>query len=279
MNDHSLNYKAYLIDLDGTVYHGSQPIPEAVQFVRYLRERDVPYLFLTNNSTRQPEEVASQLQQMGVPATADNVLTSAQVAAHYVANRFASPHVFVIGEDGLKHTLLQAGCHLIENWPNAAKDDCTDADTRYDCHAVIVGLDRQFSYDKLTLAVRAIRNGALFIGTNGDRLLPTDDGWLPGNGSLCAAVREATQVEPIYMGKPERAITDMALQLLGLPREQVIMVGDNLETDILAGVNAEIDTLFVLSGVSAADDIETLGIRPTHMVKNLQEWQARVSNC
>lgn len=259
-----MRYKGYLIDLDGTVYRGRRAIPEAVELLRHLKEKGIPYLFLTNNSTRLPEDVALELQAMGIPAEPTDVLTSAQVAARYVTMRFSRPRLYVVGEDGLVQTLIRAGCRLVDDRSTAGVD------------AVVVGLDRQFSYDKLARAVQAIREGAVFIGTNGDRLLPTDGGWLPGNGSLCAAIEAASGTAPLFMGKPEVRMTEAALSKLNLERRHFLLVGDNLATDIPAGINAGIDTLLVLTGVTSAHDVKASNIRPTYIVHDLREWLENV---
>src|SRR5690606_21023889 len=171
-------YRGYILDLDGTLYRGEQAIPGARYFVEQLRERGIPHLFLTNNSSRTPEQVAEKLRRLGFPAEAEQVFTSAQSAARFLSGDRDQPRVYAVGEEGLLAALQEAGCRLVQE-----KAD-----------AVVVGIDRRFSYEKLKRACLEIRAGARFVGTNDDRVIPTEEGMLPGNGSLCAAVAAASGV-------------------------------------------------------------------------------------
>ncbi|MEJ8545901.1 TIGR01457 family HAD-type hydrolase [Brevibacillus borstelensis] len=255
-------YRGYLLDLDGTVYRGKEVIPGAAEFIRHLRENNVPYLFLTNNSAATAGQVAERLQAMGIAASADEVYTSAMAAAHYLAEH-ASPGtpVYAIGEEGLRAELTRHGFVLTEEAP------------RY----VIVGIDRAFTYEKLTVAARAIRAGATLIATNRDAALPSENGLSPGNGSLVAAVSVASGQEPVVIGKPEPIIVRLALEKLGTVAEETLLVGDNLFTDIDAGARSGIDTLHVLTGFSSAEDALNHPNRPTHTAADLSEWLRRIS--
>jgi 4-nitrophenyl phosphatase len=253
-------YKGFLLDLDGTVYRGGEAIPEAVSFVRELKKAGIPFLYLTNNSSASPEHVAARLRAMGVQAEAEEVYTSAMATAAYLAQREpAGADVYVIGEEGLKRALELAGFRLVEENP------------RY----VAVGIDRQFTYEKLKAAARAIRGGALFLATNQDAALPTEEGLLPGNGSLVAAVSVASGVSPIVIGKPEKIIVDLALQRLGTAAAETLIVGDNLFTDIEAGANSGLDSLLVLTGFSTAEDAARHPYKPTYIAADLLSWWRR----
>ncbi|KKX54483.1 TIGR01457 family HAD-type hydrolase [Brevibacillus borstelensis] len=256
-------YRGYLLDLDGTIYRGKEVIPGAAEFILHLRKAKVPYLFLTNNSAATSEHVASRLQAMGIAAAADDVYTSAMATAHFLAEH-ASPGtpVCVIGEEGLRTELTRQGFVLTEEKP----------------HYVIVGIDRAFTYEKLTVAARAIRDGATFIATNRDAALPSEIGLFPGNGSLVAAVSVASGKEPIVIGKPEPIIVRLALEKLGTAAEETLIVGDNLFTDIDAGAGSGIDTLHVLTGFSSAEDAQNHPNRPTHSAADLSEWLRRISS-
>jgi 4-nitrophenyl phosphatase len=249
-------YRGYLLDLDGTLYQGEQAIKGAQIFVGRLREQGIPHLYLTNNSSRTPEQVAAKLRRLGFPAEAEQVFTSAQSAARHLTGNGDRPRVYVIGEEGLRSALQDAGCRLVQE-----KAD-----------AVVVGIDRQFSYEKLKRACLAIRAGARFIGTNGDRVIPSEEGLLPGNGSLCAAITAATGVNPVFTGKPEPLIFQYALEILGTSPEETLVVGDNLETDIRGGRDAGMATLLVFTGVTAPEDYQSSAIRATHAVEDLRDW-------
>lgn len=252
-----LKYKGYLIDLDGTMYKGKEPIKEAPQFIDYLKKNQLPYLFLTNNSTSSPAEVAVKLKaQFNIPAEASEVYTSSLATAEYV-RQLEGDRVFVVGEKGLIEALQGAGCEIVEE----------------DIDHVVVGLDTELTYAKCETASLAIQKGASFIATNKDTNLPNEKGLVPGAGSIVALIEKSTRVKPTFIGKPESFIMESALEKLGLDREEVLMVGDNYETDILAGLDNGIDTLLVLTGFTSRDDLKNYTKQPTHVIDTLDDWR------
>lgn len=253
------HYKGYLIDLDGTMYRGTEVIKEAAEFVQRLISFNIPYLYVTNNSTKTPEQVADKLNQFQIPAKPEEVFTSAMASANYIKEQNSKANVYMIGETGLHTALNEKGLTIITE-----QSDSVDY--------VVVGLDQQISYEKLTLACLAIRNGASYIITNGDTALPTERGMLPGNGAIASVISVSTQQKPVVIGKPESIIVEQAIKILGVPKEETIMVGDNYHTDIMAGVNANIDTLLVHTGVTTQKDLLNYDILPTYTVNNLNEW-------
>ncbi|WP_044640998.1 TIGR01457 family HAD-type hydrolase [Risungbinella massiliensis] len=252
-----MRYQAYFIDLDGTLYHGTKAIPEAIDFMKELEQKGIPYLYVTNNSTKTPQQVAEHLHQLGFPADANKVYTSAMATAAYLQEEMSSPDVFVIGEYGLEQAVQEVGCRIVQE----------------EAEAVVVGLDRDFHYDKLSIAVKAIRAGAKYIGTNADRVLPTEAGIFPGSGSINKAVEWSTGVEPLFIGKPEPIILRYAAKRLEVDLAEVLMIGDNMDTDILAGVKSGMETLLVLTGVTDQATLERYQIQPTYVVKSLSEWK------
>ncbi|RLL46500.1 TIGR01457 family HAD-type hydrolase [Oceanobacillus piezotolerans] len=251
------SYKGYLIDLDGTMYLGARPIDAAADFVQTLVDQEIPYLFVTNNSSKKAEDVAEHLNEMGIMANPNQVITTSIATANYIKKQNENARIFVIGEEGIHHALGAEGLTLV---------DGEDADY------VVMGIDRQISYEKLTKACLNVRNGAAFISTNGDVAIPTERGLLPGNGSLTSVVTVSTGVAPIFIGKPEAIIMEEALAVLGLSKQEVLMVGDNYYTDIKAGMNAGLDTLMVLTGVTPFEEMEMLEEKPTHFVHSLKDW-------
>lgn len=249
-------YSNYLIDLDGTMYRGTEKIDEAVEFVQKLKDQGRPYVFLTNNSTTHPRDVAKNLVNMGVPAEERDVFTSSMAVSTYIKELDPKARVFPIGEVGLIHALESVGLTI------------TDEDIDY----VVMGLDRDITYEKLTVAALAIRNGAKFIATNGDVALPTERGFLPGAGSLISVLSVTTGVDPIFVGKPESIIVDQALEVLGSAKEDTLMIGDNYNTDILAGINAGIDSLLVFTGVTKEEDLKEVSTQPTYTIDSLKNW-------
>ncbi|WP_334328974.1 TIGR01457 family HAD-type hydrolase [Companilactobacillus sp. HBUAS59699] len=254
-------YQTYLIDLDGTMYRGKDKIPEAKIFIDNLNANNLNYYFLTNNTTKTPQQVADNLMNNHqITATAEQVITPSLATADYVKKMFddgAENHsAYVIGEYGLKSAIFGTGIHLNE----------TDPDV------VIVGLDYDVTYHKFELATLAIKRGAFFIGTNADTNLPNERGLVPGAGSVISLVETSTQQKAKYIGKPERDIVDFAVSAKGFDPETAIMVGDNYNTDIKCGLSAGLDTLMVYTGVSTHEDIAAQAKKPTYQVESLDLW-------
>ncbi|WP_209125758.1 TIGR01457 family HAD-type hydrolase [Alkalihalobacillus sp. BA299] len=250
------NYKGFLIDLDGTVYRGKERIAEAVAWINKINQSGLPYLFVTNNSSKTPAQVSETLNQMGVKATSDHVFTTSLATANYIAEIKPAANVFMIGEIGLEEALKSKGLQITEE----------DADV------VVMGIDRQVTYEKFAKACLFVRNGAIFISTNGDKAIPTERGLMPGNGSLTSVVAVSTGVTPTFIGKPESIIIDQALQQLGTKKEETLMIGDNYDTDIMAGIKAGIDTLIVHTGVTSKEDLKQVEHQPTYSLSSLAEY-------
>lgn len=253
------NYQGYMIDLDGTMYRGKEKIPAAKRFIERLQAANIPFLFVTNNSTQEPEKVVQNLaDNFDIHVSLENVFTSALATADYLADLDINKRsVYAIGEIGLKKALLARGFVFDEEAPNY----------------VVVGLDYDATYHKFELATLAIKKGARFIGTNADTNLPNERGLVPGAGSLIALVERATQQKATYIGKPETIIMEKALAQMGLQKDQVIMVGDNYMTDITAGINFEMDTLLVYTGVSTKDQVQQKPLKPTYEIDSLDDWK------
>ncbi|MCL1948940.1 MAG: TIGR01457 family HAD-type hydrolase [Turicibacter sp.] len=251
-------YKAYLIDLDGTAYHGTKVVKETLEFVGKLHQNNIPYLFLTNNSTKTPEMVAHHLEGFGYPVKPEQVYTSAMATAEYIHDEAPTAAVYAIGETGLLEALKAKGLTLLEKGAGA--------------DYVAIGLDREITYDKLGEACFGVRKGAKLIVTNGDKALPTENGLMPGNGSLAAVVSVSTGVEPVIIGKPHAPIMEKALELLGFPASEVAVIGDNYHTDILGGLNQGVPSIFIEGGVSTREEVEFQFHPPTHILKDLSEW-------
>ncbi|MBO0992054.1 TIGR01457 family HAD-type hydrolase [Bacillus sp. SD088] len=251
------NYQGYLIDLDGTMYRGVEKIEEALQFVEKLKEQGIPYLFVTNNSSKRPEQVAQVLKNFGLETRTDQVFTTSMATANFLHEKQPGASVYAIGGEGLQSALSEKGFELV--------DEKADA--------VVIGLDREITYEKLAKACLAVRNGATFISTNGDIALPTERGFLPGNGALTSVISVSTQTEPIFIGKPHAIIVEQALAQIGTSKESTLMVGDNYDTDILAGIQAGLDTLLVHTGVTTREMLIEKMVQPTYVVDSLADWK------
>lgn len=252
-----MTYKGYLIDLDGTIYKGKDRIPAGEAFVHELQRRNLPYLFVTNNTTRTPETVQAMLaEQFNVETPIETIYTATLATVDYLNDKNLGKKVYVIGDVGLKQAIAEAG--YIEDTDNP--------------DYVVVGLDWEVDYEKLSIATLAIQKGAHFVGTNPDLNIPTERGLMPGAGSIITLIEVATRVKPVYIGKPNAIIMEKAVEHLGLPREEVIMVGDNYLTDIRAGIDNDIPTLLVTTGFTKPEEVPDLPIQPDYVLSSLAEW-------
>jgi 4-nitrophenyl phosphatase len=253
--------RGFLVDLDGVVYHGDRVIPSAPGFFRYLRQRQIPFLMTTNNSTLGPPEYVTKLARMDIEIAEDEVLGSADATASYLQQQApGGGRVYVIGESGLKEAVESAGFELAET----------------DVQFVVVGLDRELTYQKLTTAVRLVRGGAAFVGPNPDTTLPTDDGIIPGAGSFQAAITAASGVRPLIIGKPEPTMLQIGCQRLGTSPADTAIIGDRLDTDIVGGYRAGVRTLLVLTGVSTEAEAREAEVKPDAIFADLPALQAAI---
>ncbi|SUN62955.1 haloacid dehalogenase-like hydrolase [Streptococcus dysgalactiae subsp. equisimilis] len=251
-------YKGYLIDLDGTIYQGKNRIPAGERFIKRLQEKGLPYLLVTNNTTRTPEMVQDMLsKQFNVETGIETIYTATMATVDYMNDMNRGKTAYVIGETGLKSAIAAAG--YVEELENPAY--------------VVVGLDSQVTYDMLATATLAIQKGALFIGTNPDLNIPTERGLMPGAGALNALLEAATRVKPIFIGKPNAIIMNKSLEVLGIQRSEAVMVGDNYLTDIMAGIQNDIATILVTTGFTRPEEVPTLPIQPDHVLSSLDEWR------
>lgn len=250
-------YQGYLIDLDGTIYLGNQVIPSGKRFIERLQAAAIPFLFVTNNSTKTPETVSNRLKnEFAIEVPASSIYTASLATIDFMKNQGKGRQVYVIGESGLVDLILASGFE----WNETAPD------------YVVVGLDTAITYEKLAIAALAIRNGAQFIGTNPDKSIPTERGLLPGAGSFISLLETATQTKAIMIGKPNAIIMNAALKRMGLKQDEVLMIGDNYETDIQSGIQNGIDSLLVLSGFTPEAAVATLPVPATYTLHSLDEW-------
>ncbi|QZT26409.1 TIGR01457 family HAD-type hydrolase [Streptococcus dysgalactiae] len=251
-------YKGYLIDLDGTIYQGKNRIPAGERFIKRLQEKGLPYLLVTNNTTRTREMVQDMLsKQFNVETGIETIYTATMATVDYMNDMNRGKTAYVIGETGLKSAIAAAG--YVEELENPAY--------------VVVGLDSQVTYDMLATATLAIQKGALFIGTNPDLNIPTERGLMPGAGALNALLEAATRVNPVFIGKPNAIIMNKSLEVLGVKRSEAVMVGDNYLTDIMAGIQNDIATILVTTGFTRPEEVPTLPVQPDHVLSSLDEWE------
>lgn len=254
------DYRLFLIDLDGTIYRGKETVASGVRFVHRLDQAQKNYLFLTNNTTRTPQMVVDKLRGHGVITDSKHIYTPSMATVSYILSHRktrAKIGVYIIGEIGLWSELLNHPAFEIrEHHPDY----------------VIVGMDTDLTYHKVRVATKAIREGAVFIGTNADMNLPLGNELIPGNGSQCAMIEAASGQKPIYIGKPAAIIVNMALKKLGFTKQESVLVGDNYDTDIKAGFNSHVDQILTLTGVTRRTELA--GKKPpTIVVNNLDEYR------
>jgi NagD protein len=246
----------YLIDMDGVLYRGSQLIPGADSFISELRNRDIPFRFLTNNSQRTRRDVATRLVRMGVPAEEEHVYTCAMATARFLADQKPGGTAFVIGEGGLLTALHQNGFAVVDHDPDY----------------VVVGEGRTFNLELVEAATRMIVGGAKLIATNLDPNCPTDKGLRPGCGAFVALLETATGVKAFSVGKPSPVMMRAARKELGLTTDETTMIGDTMETDILGGVQLGFRTVLVLTGGTKREDLKHYAYQPDLVVSSLAEF-------
>jgi NagD protein len=245
----------YLIDMDGVIYRGSEAIPGAAEFISYLQQEDIPYLFLTNNSTYTPLDVAVKLRKFGIDTTVEHVYTSALATAEFVHHQKPNGTAFVIAEGGLLSALNAVDYAISGEAPDY----------------VIVGEGRVLNFELVERAHRAIAAGAKLIATNADTWCPTDSGPRPGCGAIAALLESATGKKAYYVGKPNPFMMRAARKRIGLATDEVIMVGDTMETDIRGATDLGFKSILVLTGSTTREELLGHPFSPTIVVESIAE--------
>lgn len=247
--------RVWLIDMDGVLVREGIPIPGAAEFVERLVDEGRPFLILTNNSMFTQRDLAARLGHAGIKVTEERIWTSALATAQFLGDQMPAASAFVIGEAGLTTALHEMGFILTGTAPEF----------------VVLGETRTYSFESITEAIRHIEGGARFIATNPDVTGPSAGGPIPATGSVAALITRATGVEPYFVGKPNPMMFRSALNRIGAHSEETAMVGDRMDTDIVAGIEAGLTTFLVLSGSTAAEDIERFPFRPSRVVDSIAD--------
>ncbi|KAI8372999.1 HAD-like domain-containing protein [Radiomyces spectabilis] len=240
--------KGYIIDMDGVIYHGNNLLPGAKEFVEFLNKNNKKYLFLTNNSAPTPRELQSKLERLGIDVTADHFFTSGQATAYFLKSQMPEGGtVYVIGEPGLAYALYDMGFFMNDHNPDY----------------VVLGESASYNFEKLTKAVQLVQSGAKLIATNLDvETLDSAGRKIPATGAFSAVVELVTKTKAFFCGKPSALIMRYAQRVLGLSRLETCIIGDRMDTDIVAGISSEIDPVLVLSGVTEMPDLAQFAYRP-----------------
>jgi len=241
------------MDMDGVLVREEHAVPGADRFLAQLRDRGTPFLLLTNNSIYTQRDLAARLAASGLDVPEDAIWTSALATARFLEDQRPGGSAFVIGEAGLTTALHHAGYTL------------TDRDPDY----VVLGETRTYSFERITRAIRLIASGARFIATNPDTTGPTPDGPLPATGSVAALISRATGVEPYYVGKPNPLMMRSALNALDAHSETTAMIGDRMDTDIVSGLEAGLETILVLTGLTSREEAEAYPYRASRIVDSV----------
>jgi NagD protein len=247
--------ESWLMDMDGVLVHEANALPGADRFLARLRELDLPFLLLTNNSIYTRRDLAARLRATGLEVPEESIWTSASATARFLETQRPNGTAFVVGESGLSTSLYQSGYTL------------TDREPDY----VVLGETRTYSFERITQAIRLIAGGARFIATNPDPTGPSPGGPLPATGSVAALVTRATGVDPYFVGKPNPLMMRSALNALSAHSETTAMVGDRMDTDVVAGLEAGMETILVLSGVTTAAEAERFPYRPSRIVDSVAD--------
>jgi NagD protein len=247
--------RSWLMDMDGVLVHEEVAIPGAEQFLERLRERKLPFLVLTNNSIYTRRDLSARLRRSGLEVPEEAIWTSALAAARFLEDQRPGGSAFVIGEAGLTTALHAAGYTL------------TDSEPDY----VVLGETRTYSFERIIQAIRLIDAGARFIATNPDPTGPSPDGALPATGSVAALISRATGRDPYYVGKPNPLMMRSALNNLDAHSETSAMIGDRMDTDVVSGMEAGMETILVLTGVTTPGDAERHPFRPSRIVESVAD--------
>ena len=241
--------------MDGVIYHGNRIIPHVKEFVEWLENNGKNYLFLTNSSERSPRELAQKLGRMGLCVGEEHFYTSALATASFLKGQCPGGSVYVIGEPGLSYALYEAGFSM------------NDINPDY----VVFGETRSLNYEKIERAVKLVMNGAKLIGTNSDLTAPSEQGIIPACRALVSPIEMTTGKSAYFVGKPNPLMMRHALKRLNCHRIEAALIGDRMDTDIIAGIESELDTVLVLSGVTTREDIDKFPYRPKYILRDVGE--------
>lgn len=264
MNQGIRDKKGFICDMDGVIYHGNRLLPGVTDFLSWLKNENKQFMFLTNSSERSPRELQEKLHRLGLDVDESHFYTSALATASFLASQCPNGSAYVIGETGLTNAMYDAGFSM------------NDVNPDY----VVVGETRNYNIEKIERAVHLVFNGAKLIGTNPDLTGPAEHGIVPATRALIAPIELTTGKQAYFIGKPNPLIMRHALKKLGCKPEETAIVGDRMDTDIIAGVESEIDTVLVLSGVTSRENIDNFPYGPKYILNGVGEivWSGDRNN-
>jgi NagD protein len=249
------NKKAFISDMDGVIYHGNKLLPGVPEFVDWLKKENKKFLFLTNSSERTAKELQEKMLRLGIDLDESVFYTSALATANFLAMQKPGGSAYIIGEAGLINAMYNAGYSM----------------NNFNPDYVVVGDTRSYSFEKLELAVNLVLKGAKLIGTNPDVTGPVENGIIPATKALIAPIELSTGRHAYYVGKPNPLMMRIALKRIGCSNDETIIIGDRMDTDILAGIESEIDTLLVLTGISTRKTVDKFPYMPTYILDGVAD--------
>lgn len=252
--------KGFIIDMDGVIYHGNRLLPGVKEFVKWLYDEQKQFLFLTNSSRYTPLELQKKLAWMGLEVDQSHFYTSAQATAKFIANQMPEATAYAVGEHGLLNALYDAGVTVNEIDPDY----------------VVIGEAQSYNFENIVKAVRFVNGGAKLIGTNSDLTGPTEDGIVPACRCLTAPIELATGKTAYFVGKPNPLMMRTGLKMLGTHSAETAIIGDRMDTDIIAGIESGLDTVMVLSGVSTRETIQSFPYRPRLILSGVGDIPGKV---
>lgn len=247
--------KGFICDMDGVIYHGNKLLPGVAEFLEWLKENDKSFLFLTNSGQHTPRELQNKLKRMGLEVDESHFYTSALATAKFLDSQSPGCSAYVMGEHGILNALYEVGITIDDVAPDY----------------VVVGEARGYNVDMITKAIRLVNNGAKLIGTNYDLTGPTETGIVPACRALLAPIELATGKQAYYVGKPNPLMMRTGLRMLGVHSEDAAIIGDRMDTDIVAGIESGLDTVLVLSGVTSREDLKNFPYRPRLILNGVGE--------
>ncbi len=250
--------KLFLLDMDGTIYMENEIYEGTLDFLEWIRRSGGRYVFVTNNSSRSVEAYLDKVHAMGIPADAENFFTSTQATILYLLERYPGAKVFCMGTRSFVRELQEAGIRVTEK-------------VEPDVDLILLGFDTELTFGKLWNACDLLRRDIPYIATHPDLVCPVSIGYVPDCGSVCQMLENATGRRPIFIGKPEPTMIDIAREKFGCTREETVLIGDRLYTDIASGLNAGVTTICVLSGEATLGDIEESEYEPTFIFQSVKE--------
>jgi NagD protein len=253
--DNIKSKSGFIIDMDGVIYHGNLLLPGVTEFLSWLENSGKKYLFLTNSPERTPKELHEKMQRLGINVTEDHFYTSALATASFLSNQKPNGSAYIIGDAGLIHAMYSVGYTVNNVSPDY----------------VVVGDTHSYNFEKIELAINLVLKGAKLIGTNPDVSGPVENGITPSTKALIAPIEIASGKKAYYVGKPNPLMMRIALRRLGVKREDAIVIGDRMDTDVICGLESEIDTLLVLSGITDRKGIDQFPYRPQYILSGVKD--------